>query len=142
MRMRSLVSMGDLAKPVMGMLMSFSENRREAKSLSRDWVMASAEFRQYTPKCLNCRRQGTSVEGDGGLDPRNDGVKLVEDVASAVSDFGRMNVQLHIGMFHVQEHHLMSAGFTGFHDPLVAVKLGVGGEQAYAEPVFLSAKER
>ena len=57
MRMRSLVSIGDLANPVMGMLMSFSENRREANSLSLDCVMASAEFRQYTPKCLNWRNR-------------------------------------------------------------------------------------
>ena len=86
---------------------------------------------------LELAEQGAAVEGHGRLDARNDGVELVEDVAAPVPDLGRMHVELHVRMLHIEEHHLVAPGGAGFHDALVAVQLGVGGEDANAQACFL-----
>ena len=86
---------------------------------------------------LELAEQGAAVEGHGRLDARNDGVELVEDVAAPVPDLGRMHVELHVRMLDVEEHHLVAPGGAGFHDALVAVQLGVGGEDANAQACFL-----
>ncbi len=46
--------MGELAKPVVGMLMPFFSISCRENSLSRDWATAADELMVYTPILSNC----------------------------------------------------------------------------------------
>ena len=51
---KSSVSKGEFANPVVGISTPFLSNNCNENNLSRDCVMAAAEFKQYTFMASNC----------------------------------------------------------------------------------------
>ena len=89
---------------------------------------------------LELAQEGTTVEGHCRLDPRDDGVKLVQYVAAAVADFGRVYIELHVRMLDIEENHFVTARGTCLHQSPVAVQVGVGSEHPDAQSRLLTVK--